>query len=592
MGLDSDQPRVLVDTVVPRTLPRLVDHILAVAAPGDKADIWVFEDAAARRAAAARLAAAGISARVLSAYKPVVHALLEEVDGAGAARLLVRYPEPAGAVPGRFLAEAYPAAVLAGAADTRFEPAGEGLDHEIVVERQDGGRVRHRVFAPNRAADGPHGTGDLRPCGWLRLTRAGAAVPFVDEPVETEFERLFDLAVATVRHAEWPGREPFVARLVIAVATGGIERPLPVLGELMSTREALHEDLYFTVLDLFHQRAGRPAQDRRARPGQVVPLVSATEGDSRLVIRVEPLRPLPADDDDGARPEDGDALARIRAAMHPLSLPSVARALDGLGGEARDGRSVEGRRVLARRFAGAPPHVLLSAGCHGNEPSGVAGALIAAAELKARGVGFTLIPVQNPDGYALHRRLMALAPDHMHHAARYTALGDDLAHRNAEPLFETAVLRAAQGEAALQIDLHGYPAHEWTRPFSGYLPRGFEAWSIPRGFFLLVDHRPGDEARAKAFADRMTAALAREDGLLAFNAARLDARRPHAGEADFELLNGLPVKRRALPHLPTPLQVITEFPDETLHGAAFRFAHRIQASAALAAVDALLAAEV
>ena len=38
--------------------------------------------------------------------------------------------------------------------------------------------------------------------------------------------------------------------------------------------------------------------------------------------------------------------------------------------------------------------------------------------------------------------------------------------------------------AQLHLNLHGYPAHEWTRPFTGYLPRGFELWTIPKGFFL------------------------------------------------------------------------------------------------------------
>ena len=70
---------------------------------------------------------------------------------------------------------------------------------------------------------------------------------------------------------------------------------------------------------------------------------------------------------------------------------------------------------------------------------------------------FALIPLENPDGYALHRELCAHAPRHMHHAARYTALGDDLEYRDAPPWYEREARHQALAlsGADLHINLHG-----------------------------------------------------------------------------------------------------------------------------------------
>ena len=76
----------------------------------------------------------------------------------------------------------------------------------------------------------------------------------------------------------------------------------------------------------------------------------------------------------------------------------------------------------------------------------------------------------------------------MHHAARYTGLGDDVESRGDTPVYESLIRKEALAlmDAKLHINLHGYPAHEWTRPLSGYLPRGFELWTIPKGFFVII----------------------------------------------------------------------------------------------------------
>src|SRR3546814_15204122 len=101
----------------------------------------------------------------------------------------------------------------------------------------------------------------------------------------------------------------------------------------------------------------------------------------------------------------------------------------------------------------------------------------------------------------------------MHHAARYTALGDDLEYREHAPWFERAARNHAFeiSNAQLHLNLHGYPAHEWTRPCSGYLPRGFEMWSLPKGFFLIIRYRESWRATALALLDHFTRNLRSEE---------------------------------------------------------------------------------
>src|SRR5688572_17382301 len=72
-------------------------------------------------------------------------------------------------------------------------------------------------------------------------------------------------------------------------------------------------------------------------------------------------------------------------------------------------------------------------------------------------VDLALIPVETPDGYALHGRLCEANPRHMHHAARYTALGNDLEYCSDDPQTEKgARLRALSlSGARLHVNLHG-----------------------------------------------------------------------------------------------------------------------------------------
>jgi hypothetical protein len=557
---------VLLDLVLPRTLDALVERFSAGHAE-ERVEAWLFDNEAARRTGEARLAAAGVTARFRSAYKPLVHYFLEEMP-APAGALTIGLPRHAAAPPQRFRLEAYPLAGMLGV-PIGFADGDAGLAYRV-------GGVE--VFAPNRLRRDPTGAEVLTPCGWLRhWDAAGRLVG--DGPLETEYEAVFGAVMAALGNHAWPGGPPLFDVLDIRATLPGIERGLVYGDEVISTAEAMHEDLYFSILEWAKRRAGMAAGDRRLQPGQICPDIVTEDGPARVRVELRAAAPLPS----------CPGPAGLDDADRPPTPGQIMAAADALGGAVRDIRSVQGRPLAARVFEGTGPGLLLSAGQHANETSGIVGALRAARELRAQGRRFALIPCENPDGNALHHALRRHNPRHMHHAARYSALGDDVEARDAPPLHEKAARLALIEEvgARLHLNLHGYPAHEWTRPLSGYLPRGFELWTIPKGFFLIFRHLPGHGATAMAFLEALTSELARDPALARFNAVQLDTWAAHAGAVPFPVLNGIPCMVGESDRQTLPWQLITEYPDETIYGDAFRLAHATQLRAVLAA-DRLL----
>jgi hypothetical protein len=561
---------ILLNTTIPRTLDTIVAHF------GNRRsapfEAWLFEDEAARRDAERRLAAVGVQATIRSAYKPLVHAFLEEIDTGGLQRVIIKLPNHAAGSAPRFRSEAYPLAGLLRGVDLRFADGDQPLGYELTLEYADGRTDRRTVFTPNRLRTDHLGQEALAPCGWLRT---GAT----DEPLETEFESAFWQAMAAIQAHTWPANPPYFETLEIRVDTGGIERPLPFHDECLSTREALHEDFYFSLLELFQKRSGLPPGDRSLRPGQIIPDMRAAAGPTRVHVALRSATvaaEAPAD------------TAPLEYAAAPLEPTRIRAELTALGGEKFTARSRQGRSVDGIYIAGTLPGLVITAGQHANETTGVVGALRAARVLKQRpGINFALIAPENPDGYALHVRLREHHPRHMHHAARYTALGDDLYQRSTPPLYESeAKLEALRRTGALfHLNLHGYPAHEWTRPLTGYLPRGFGLWSIPKGFFLIVRHRPGLGDAALTFLQELTRRLIQDPELRAFNESQLAAYRTHAGEVPFPVYNSIPCQIVETEVPLVPLTLITEYPDETIYGDAFRLAHTTQMRTVLETAD-------
>jgi hypothetical protein len=179
----------------------------------------------------------------------------------------------------------------------------------------------------------------------------------------------------------------------------------------------------------------------------------------------------------------------------------------------------------------------------------------------------------------------------MHHAARYTALGDDLEYRTLENsgahLNEKAIRFTAQelSKAQLHINLHGYPSHEWTRPLSGYVPRGFGMWTLPKGFFLIMRHHAGWTQQAEAILDHVTRHLGAIPGILDYNNRQIALYETHAGETGFRIINGFPCLSSVDDRHTVPLTLITEYPDETIYGDDFVTGHTAQMETVISAYD-------
>lgn len=537
------------------------------------AEIWSFDDAPTRRARESELAGRGIRARWRSALKPLVCAFLEEIPTASLNRARITYPCHPAAHPQRFLREAYPLPAMFPDVAFEFEPAAPVPDlpaYGLQLTYAGGQERALSVLAPNAVSE----RGVLSPCGWLIGGER-------DGRIATLYETVFQDVMAAIGATDWPA-PPCFEELNIAVTLPSRDEDLGCGSEALSLTEALHEELYFSVLEYFQRRFDRLPGDRSLQPGQIVPeVVFGPE----CAVRVE-LRPW----DCGVPRVPRLVLAGAPDAPGQIQL---AEELARLPGQGFATRSVAGRRVEGRYLAGTDRAVMISAGQHANEISGPVGALRAAQELARReGAHFTLCALENPDGYALRQRLAGDNPRHLLHAARYTALGDDPEYRDAAPRAESGIRDSARalGRALMHVSLHGYPAHEWLRPLNGYLPPGYEEWTLPRGFFLILRHHPGWAGPARRLIADIARRLGQFPGLAAFNLAQMALAQSH-GIAPGEVICGIPVRLEESRGSHEPLTLITEYPDETLRGARFIAAHEAQRAATVAAYDAFQALE-
>ena len=254
------------------------------------------------------------------------------------------------------------------------------------------------------------------------------------------------------------------------------------------------------------------------------------------------------------------------------------------------GRSLEGRPIhaISRTVNPNAPSLLVSAGQHANEPTGPKAALILLEQWLSQGaINVVGMPLKNPDGLRLYRALRQVHPEHMHHPARYTALGVDV---EAIPEFEGAALGGVLEQFCprVHLNLHGYPAHEWTRPYTGYVPRGFELWAIPMGAMVIVVHDAPQKNVAHELAAIIATDLGADQKIRETTLEALRQRAPHVHKNPFELIGGLPFQfwerdaKTTAKRLPSYLEergtitVITEMPDETVYGQRFELGARTQ----------------
>ena len=561
-----------------KSYPRSLDILLEAALSGQSLEAWTFDDETSRRQAEQRLADKGVTARIRSAYKPLLHAFLEEIDLTGVDAIDIRYPVHANAPANRFRLEAYPLAALVGDTAITFTPRDDAeFVYDVVLTRS--GEVQTlKVLAPNRVHVDVVGETNVSPTGWLRIDGDDAG-----ERLETDYERLFHEAVAAVVSHDWGQNEPYFEELNIRVAHPAHDLALAIGDEVVSLREALHEDFYFSLLEFFQKKSGRPLGDRGLKPGQIVPEIVRSAGEVSVRIETRALGTTFLYSADQP----------IDTAIEPPAADQIARLLAEVGGEEFTALARSGRKLAARYVTGRDAAVMISGGQHPNETTGIVGAIRAARELvKRNGAHFTISPLENPDGYAIHQRLRVDNPRHMHHAARYTALGDDLEYRTPENagvhLNEKEIRFKAQdiSKAALHVNLHGYPSHEWTRPLSGYVPRNFAMWTLPKGFFLVMRHQAGWTEQAEMLLDKVTRHLGKIPGLLEYNDRQIALYEIHAGETGYRIINGFPCLSSVDDRHTVPMTLITEYPDETIYGDDFIVGHTAQMETVLSAYDA------
>lgn len=556
------------------------------ALPDDVRTVWLFEGQEARRAAERSAAQADRELRVRSAYKTLLHDVLEDGLMAGARRAVVHYPVIDGCEANRFLLECYPLHALFPDCELIFvacKQTGRGMpSYRLDIERESEQREAVNVPVPVRWTTHPNGDRCLAACGWYQDSAGHSRY------LLTEYEELF---TALCRGLEvlplepLPADEPdgpFFERLVVSLHLPFEEMPLAVDSECVSLAEALHEEIYFSALEIFRRRLGLETGQRSVKIGQIVPLVVHDQNPA-LSVYGEAARSADIDDRLGCPTlEDLDRWlypGEIEDHLTRLSRASHYHA------RSRQGRIVPGVFVAGN----GPARLAISAGQHPNESSPMVGAQRAARALHDQGrVSFTLNALENPDGYALFRELCTHSPRHMNHAARYTASGADLVPKGGG--YESAIrdLAREQLPCSVHVNLHGYPSHEWTRPLTGYIPDGFALWTLPKGFFVILRHAPSHAELAHRVLTAALEALAAYEPLAKQNRAMLERYQRYATGSNFSLhADCVPYTVSEVAEAGYPVTLITEAPDETVYGEDFRIAHEAQFRVVMAVSKAL-----
>ncbi len=169
------------------------------------------------------------------------------------------------------------------------------------------------------------------------------------------------------------------------------------------------------------------------------------------------------------------------------------------------------------------PTLLLSGRQHANEVSSTSHILRMGEMLVTdstyrdmlRKVNVVLHPITNPDGARLAYEMQLENPDFMLHAGYLGALGVDATSGagQEDPIYPESLARPELAETWLpdiNMNLHGYPSHEWVQLFAGYSAwvRGRtgtqRSWWAPRGWFVpgfsWVDDPRYPEYRTAQFA--------------------------------------------------------------------------------------------
>lgn len=162
-----------------------------------------------------------------------------------------------------------------------------------------------------------------------------------------------------------------------------------------------------------------------------------------------------------------------------------------------------------RKLALQKPTLLFVARHHANEVSSTTTALQMARAAVTdpaqrqwlKQVNLVFLPMENPDGAALHYALMAEHPRWKHHAARFNAAGQEFSRDQFDPdtPFGEARFRRETWLRWLPdaiVDNHGVPSHEWCQPFAGYTtpPRFRVCYHVVQAMLYGIIAFPDDPA--------------------------------------------------------------------------------------------------
>jgi hypothetical protein len=192
-------------------------------------------------------------------------------------------------------------------------------------------------------------------------------------------------------------------------------------------------------------------------------------------------------------PDESEALIRKLAAYPEVKAYKVGHSYRG-----RDISLMEitlptaSELISVAKYSAYKPTIFISGRQHANEVSStshifkLAELLVTDPSYKEilKHVNVILHPMTNPDGAQMAYDLQKLTPNHMLHAGRYSALGQDV-ESNSSLLPESQVRGKVWREWLPDIYLnpHGYPSHEWVQQFAGYVPPGFRTYWSTRGWY-------------------------------------------------------------------------------------------------------------
>lgn len=166
-------------------------------------------------------------------------------------------------------------------------------DYEIVVYDKDKNVLFQEdfkaVYSERPYLDGYPGIGKVHPnTGWITVLLNGEKI--IDENIKTDVEKIWDIyqretlidtrdfILDTTDGEPTEDKQPFFNQLRINVEVSEPDYKLDVRKDLITTLDALHEDLYFVGLDFFKTFGTRSSGDALDEPGLILPVVNKKNG--------------------------------------------------------------------------------------------------------------------------------------------------------------------------------------------------------------------------------------------------------------------------------------------------------------------------